>query len=367
MDTLFGISPEKYWSFPTKYTDEQKKQEMKNRINSNLYIASEKRDGDYNRTVKDFDGELRMETRSISKVTGTYADKKLHVPHISETLDTLPNGTILIGELCFEDRTKTSQDVGSILRCLPEKAASRQATGAYAPLIYYIHDCWYFKGKSLMDMDYQKRIEYVKLAYETYLKKNKFIKCAEYCTSPDSIQEELEEVLEAGGEGIVMVRKDAKVEPGKRTAWKTIKIKKELDKHIDCFFTGNVKSATRSYTGKEIESWHFWEDLKTSQKLYGEYFNEFSNGRAVEPVTRSYFFDYPGSLEIGVFDANEEIIPIGYLSGIPDEMKENYKDYTMQPCEVTCMNFTNDGFLRHPRLVRLRDDIPVGDCTLDKI
>ena len=74
----------------------------------------------------------------------------------------------------------------------------------------------------------------------------------------------------------------------------------------------------------------------------------------------------PGSLEIGVYDKNKEIYPIGFLSGLDDEVKQNAKDYAMKPIEVTCMMFTDDGKLRHAKLVKMRDDISPEDCTLDK-
>ena len=69
-----------------------------------------------------------------------------------------------------------------------------------------------------------------------------------------------------------MVRKDAIVSPGKRTAWKTIKVKKELEKEVDCFLTGHYKTPTRLYTGKELRSWIYWEDLKTGNLVSGKLF-----------------------------------------------------------------------------------------------
>ena len=65
----------------------------------------------------------------------------------------------------------------------------------------------------------------------------------------------------------------------------------------------------------------------------------------------------PGSLEIGVMNKGE-VRPIGFLSGLEDDVKANYADYAMKPIEVTCMMFTPDGNLRHAKLIRMRDDIP---------
>ena len=364
MNTLFNIEPEKYWQFPAKYTDIQKKTEIKNRIASNEYIGSEKIDGHYNKTVIDFDGFLRMESRTKSTVTGTYSDKQFHVPHIVPSLKKLPNGTILIGELYIPKAT--SQEVGKILGCKFEKAVARQEQDEANKLRYYIHDCWYFNNENLMDTPYKERIKVVKNIYDNYLKDNKYIDCAKWESTPDKITELMESVFAHDGEGIVLVRKNATVEPNKRTSWKTIKVKRELDHHIDCFFTGRAKKATRLYTGKEIDNWLFWEDMKADKLLpVGSWAEEYEKGMSIEPVTKGYYYGIPGSLEIGVMK-DGEIYPIGYLSGLEDEVKANFEKYAMQPIEVTCMMFTSDGNLRHPKLVRMRDDIPVEDCTFEK-
>ena len=138
MNSLFNIEPEKYWDFTSKYTAVQKKNEIIARIASNEYIGSEKIDGHYNRTVINFDGTMRMESRTKSTVTGEYSDKQFHVPHIAETLKTLPWGTILIGELYIPNTT--SQEAGKILGCKAEKAVQRQEKD-YPKMRYYVHDC----------------------------------------------------------------------------------------------------------------------------------------------------------------------------------------------------------------------------------
>lgn len=363
MTTLFNIEPEKYWQFPVKYTATQKKNEIIARIASNEYIGSEKIDGHYNRTVINFDGAMRMESRTKSTVTGEYSDKQFHVPHIAETLKTLPWGTILIGELYIPNTT--SQEAGKILGCKAEKAVQRQEKD-YPKMRYYVHDCWFCCGTNLMDMPYEFRIQKVKELYDKFLKNNKYIDCANWQSEPAKINELMEFVFAHDGEGIVLVKKTATVAPGKRTAWKTIKVKRELDHHIDCFFTGRAKKATRLYTGKELDSWKYWENTKNDKLLpIGDWCKEYDAGQSIEPVTKNYYMGIPGSLEIGVMDKGE-IRPIGFLSGLEDDVKANYADYAMKPIEVTCMMFTPDGNLRHAKLVRMRDDIPIEDCTFEK-
>lgn len=155
MENLFELLPEKYWDFPSSYSKERKESEILTRIASDDYIASLKKDGHYNRTVI-ANGRIAMQSRTISKVTGEYADKTAHVPHIVDSLKKLPEGTVIIGELY--QHGKTSSDMTSVLQCLPEKSVKRQK-GEYGFVYYYIHDCWYYNGQNLMDEPYSKRID----------------------------------------------------------------------------------------------------------------------------------------------------------------------------------------------------------------
>ena len=62
------------------------------------------------------------------------------------------------------------------------------------------------------------------------------------------------------------------------------------------------------------------------------------------------------------------IYPIGWLSGLPDEMKADPKKYAFAPMEVTAMEY--DGInhsLRHGKMVGWRKDLTLTDCTFDKL
>ena len=257
----------------------------------------------------------------------------------------------------------------SVLQCLPEKSVKRQK-GEYGFVYYYIHDCWYYNGQNLMDEPYSKRIEYVQKIFNNFLKDNLYIEVAEYAETPEEITNLLNYARENGEEGIVMVRKDAIISPGKRTAWKTIKVKKELEKEVDCFLTGHYKTPTRLYTGKELRSWIYWEDLKTGSLVSGKLFGDYEAGRPIEPVTKPYYFGWAGSLELGILH-NGKVKELGYVSGVNDEIKqaivEEPNKYSMRPCKVTAMEFTDDKKLRHPRFVEFRDDLNIEDCNWEKI
>ena len=181
----------------------------------------------------------------------------------------------------------------------------------------------------------------------------------------------LQEVLASGGEGMVITRGEAKYQPGKRPSKDCQKVKKEIQQTIDCFFTGRATVPTHIYSGKEIETWKYWENSITGEKIEGEYYKEYSEGAPIMPVTKPYFYGWAGSLEIGVLkDGN--VVSIGFLSGLSDEIKANFRDYAKKPIEITCMEiqYHDDGRLpglRHAKFLQFRPDLTIRDCTYEKI
>ena len=114
---LFDLKPEKIYGLKA---NEDLKQEKINRcVESDNYVASLKKDGQYHRYVN-FEGEIKMQTRGTSVKTGTYGEVQEKVPHIMEFLDrVVPKNSLLVGELYRPGWT--TNEVGSILRCLPAK------------------------------------------------------------------------------------------------------------------------------------------------------------------------------------------------------------------------------------------------------
>jgi ATP-dependent DNA ligase len=91
----------------------------------------------------------------------------------------------------------------------------------------------------------------------------------------------------------------------------------------------------------------------------------------VVPVTKAWFYGWAGSLKLGLYDKGQEIIYVGDLSGITEEQKENWKQLVSAVVEISCMEITtnqNGGWgFRHPRMLRIRDDKPARECTVDQI
>jgi hypothetical protein len=210
---------------------------------------------------------------------------------------------------------------------------------------------------------------------------NDYVSIAKYVAGAD-LWVMLQEILARDDEGVVITHKDALYEPGKRPSKTTLKIKKELKHTIDCFFTGAGSPPTREYTGKEIGTWKDWQNIRTGEKIVGEKYKDYVEGAPIEPITRGYYAGWCGSLEIavlrfkagatatinGVEYENREIFPIGWLSGLPDEMKAEPKKFAYQPIEVTAMEWDAwNNSLRHGKMVGWRKDLTLGDCVFEKI
>ena len=348
---------QKYWSFPSGYKKDSK-QETKDMIFSENYIGARKIDGAFYKFIKHDDGTMELLGRSKS-VNGDYLNKIDWVPQLESFFNALPNGTCLLGELYFPDN-EGSHNVTTIMGCLVAKARQRQEEGN--KLHYYIFDVLAYDGKSLYQKNVEDRITYL---YEINTIRNtnynEYIDIAKYYEGKE-LWNILQKILADNGEGVVITKKGTCYQPGKRPARQTLKIKKELQDTIDCFFTGVTSKPTRPYTGKEIETWIYWENLRTGEKIQGQLYKEYVSGTPIEPITNGW----AGSLEIGVVK-EDKVVPIGYISGLTDEIKANPQAYKGKCIEVTAMQFTDDGMLRHAKLTGFRPDLTIRDCTWEKI
>ena len=366
----------KYWAPPSTWSDEKKRDNARAKIFSGEYFGSEKKDGYFAKLIKDEDGNIILYSRSRG-VNGKFADKHEWVPHLQPFFDALPIGTCLLGELYFPSKPG-SRNVTTIMGCLKEKAIERQEKGE--KLHFYVFDCLAWDGESCVKTKFSARTEKIVLLSQG-APQNEYVSFAEYKTGAE-LWSMLQEILARGDEGVVITHQDGIYEPGKRPSKTTLKIKKELKQTIDCFFTGRGSAPTREYTGKEIEAWQYWENLLTGEKVQGELYKDYRAGASIEPVTKGYFHKWYGSLEIGVFRhktgskckingvvyEDTEVFPIGWLSGVTDEMKADPSKIAFKPIEVTAMEMDMYAMtLRHGKLVGFRPDLTLADCTLDKI
>jgi len=358
----FNMEVMKYWSYPTNTKfDRHSKTEML--IKSGAYIGARKVDGEHARYVRQ-NGKIGILSRSRG-VDGTFANKIDKVPHIAKHLaKCVPDNSIIVGELYLKENSNSS-DVGAILRCLTPKAIERQKKNK---LMFYIFDIWAWDGVEYFDTGIEQRI--AKLNEVRQSLENEYITFAEY-SDGEQLWNNIEDWLQAGEEGAVVTKKTCPVYEKRTPAYATIKIKKELLKDIDVFFTGNAKPPLRHYTGKYTDIWELWENEFTGEKLpVGLHFKEYKEGLPIIPVTKSHYYNIPGSFEIGVYK-DGKIYPIGWISSVTEDIKDDFianpVKYKLKPCKVSAMEIGNEGGLRHPKFIGFRDDISIEDCTYEKI
>lgn len=369
------LEPMKYFAPPSSWSDEKKRDSAYSKIFSGEWLGSQKFDGYFAKLVKDEDGNVGLYSRSRN-VNGEFPEKHEWVPHLQTFFEKLPNGTCLLGEL-YLPSSPGSKNITSIMGCLKEKAIDRQTKGE--KLHFYAFDCLAWEGTSLLNTHAHERFFLVGGLTSEYA--SDYVSFARYKTGKE-LWTMLQEILARGDEGIVITHKDGKYEPGKRPSKTTLKIKKELKQTIDCFFTGEGSAPTKEYTGKEIETWQYWENLRTGEKVQGELYKQYMEGAPITPVTKGYFNGWAGSLEIAVLRnvaggrckingqvyEGYNVFTLGWLSGLPDEMKANPEKFAFRPMEVNAMEY--DAFnhtLRHGKMVGWRDDLTLLDCTLKKI
>ena len=367
----------KYYAPPSSWSDEKKRDNARMKIFSGDWYGAEKKDGYFAKLIKDEDGNIILYSRSRG-VNGKFADKHEWVPHLNPFFDALPNGTCLLGELYLPSQPG-SRNITTIMGCLKEKAIDRQNKGE--KLHFYVFDCLAWDGRSNMGRKAISRFETVDKMGTIPTFDCQYVSFAKYVCGAD-LNTMLQEILARGDEGVVITHKDGLYEPGKRPSKTTLKIKKELKQTIDCFFTGVGSAPTHLYTGKEIETWQFWESQVTGEKIFGDHYKDYKTGASIVPVTKGHFYGWCGSMEIavlrhkvgsrckinGVTYDDTEVYPIGWLSGLPDEMKADPEKYAFKPIEVTAMEWDAiNHTLRHGKMVGWREDLNISDCTLEKI
>ena len=369
----FGeLEPMRYYAPPSTWSDEKKRDNARAKIFSGDWLGAEKKDGYFAKLIKDEDGNIILYSRSRG-VNGQFADKHEWVPHLKPFFDTLPTGTCLLGELYLPSQPG-SRNITTIMGCLKEKAIARQEKGE--KLHFYVFDCLAWDGKSWLKEKALSRFTWVS-AFAPI----EYVSFAQYVSGAD-LNILLQEILARGDEGVVITHQDGLYEPGKRPSKTTLKIKKELKQTIDCFFTGRGSAPTHIYTGKEIETWKYWENQITGAKVEAEMYKEYKAGCPIVPITKGHYHGWYGSLEIAVLRHKEgskckirgieyhdtEVFPIGWLSGLPDEMKADPNKYAFIPMEVTAMEYdAYNHSLRHGKMVGWRKDLGIGDCTFDKL
>lgn len=398
-NSLFSMEPMRYWSMSSSLSPQEQREKVKEKLALFPYYYAEKADGNWARAIITPEKSV-LQTRGISKKTGTFGEIQDKVFWWDDVVNAFSDTTVLLGEVYLSGGI--DKNVGSILRCDTEKAKSIQDIeyyyGARARtkfskkdirdieqnefrnqwLRWYIFDVLYYEGECLMDKGIETRSSYIPLVIEKI--NNSFISGAEYTQADFTIFDRVSKIIERGGEGVVLYQGGIPYIPGKRgpSAFNTIKLKQTINEEIDCFITG-IEPAIKSYTGKDIVSWPYWINVKTGEKLYGQYFSEYREGiQNLEPITKGFFNGWPGAIICSVYDNNHNFYEICRCAGLLEEwkedMKNNFKEnWYLRPVKISGMMLSQGKdklsySIRHPVIKGFRDnDINIEDCSLEKI
>lgn len=354
------IEPMLIWKLPAG------KESMLSEICSNgEYFLEEKIDGAFYQFVKT-ENHCYLFGRTVSKLSGILTEKSDNVPHLKEALNCLPAGTILIGEIYVPGGT--SKDTVSIMGCLPTLAIKRQKD---APIHYYVHDIIAYDSVNLINSPADLRYKILAAIWKKHnLNQYSFLRLA--TRVDEDMEAEISRILKSGGEGVVLKKKDYPYNPGKRPAWSTIKVK-QMDS-VDLICTGFC-DATKEYTGKELETWEYWETLG-GQLFQGRYLDDEGNATiktSMQPVTKPYFLGWKTAIRIGAYNDKGELIDLGTVSsGLTDdnkrEMTEHPELWLGTVVALDCMQVDKkEHTLRHPVFKCKRDDKDAKDCVISEI
>lgn len=368
MINYFESEPMKYWAPAASMNKEARKIKLEAMANSGDYLYGLKTDGNWSRAVITPERNA-LQTRGISVKTKTYGEVQDKVMFWNDVVKAFDNSTtVILGEIFREG--EIDKDIGSILRCLTNKALARQKDN---PLHWRIFDVLCYDGLDLMNTPFEERIQYIPKVVKRI--NSSLVEGVEYKPMTLAFFEEIEDIFANGGEGAVCYKRSALYEPGKRGphSWDSCKVKQEIGNDIDCFITG-IEPAIHAYTGKELSTWSYWENTRTGEKLIGEYFGNYQAGEPYQPISKGYYYGWPGAIYVGVYDNNGQIYQLCKVAGLTDEMKtalrDNFNDWYMCPLTIGGMMISeaNGTSIRHPYIKSIRkEDIDPKDCTLKKI
>lgn len=292
--------------------------------NDEVVFAEEKIDG--HRGLLHFGGGLDrgyLTGRRLSKKTGLYTEKGLNVPQIQNALTRALDGplrgygyTVLDGEIVVPGMS--FEYIQTIMGSKPERAVEVQRYQGWAE--YVVFDCVFING---CDMRNQPRAERRIAAMDVVDELAKFYPSISFvpwkiADVPADRAAYFQEVVKAGGEGLVVKSRWGKYGQGQR--------KMKAAKTYDVVITGFTK-ANKGKTGK--------------------------------------FEGMIGAVKFSAY-REEELVELGQCSGMNDAQRIDFTTrkswYLGKVIEVKANGVTRHGRLRHPQFLRLRDDKAPEEC-----
>lgn len=318
-----------------KRDNEGHKQKLLACMLSPEYAVEEKLDGHHYTAIG-----TRFFSPHISEATGAPIEKTANFPHLSEGLDFLNvGGLILDGEIYYPG--KKSQHVSCVSNSDPCNALATQERQGF---IYYgVYDVLRtIEGKWLFETPFRQRREYLEGIGRKLTEA-----CPHFVVNPIAYGNKvgfIDEILSRGGEGAVLKHLEGLWLPGKRPMWNQMKVKQELE---DDVVVMGYLPATRLYTGKNCDSWPFWENN--------------------EPVTSHWYHKLVGSLIIGKY-RDTELVNVGSVTGMTEAERKEFTDngdlYIGKVIKIRGMEKTPDGNYRHFNFVEIHGDKNPLECQL---
>lgn len=341
------------------------------------YVAQEKKDGALYMLEKIDSEHIYLFARTVSRKTGELVEKSENVPHIIEWAKSLPDETVVLGEIYVLGGH--SNDVTKIMGCTPKNAQDRQykMTEYGGPIHYYIFDCLWFEGQDLTQIGFLNRFSTLRKHIMGY-GLTEYVELAQIFDRDFDVI--LKEIFDQGGEGLVFKKKNAVYEPGKRPTQTYFKVKEHIDS-LDLICIG-LEEPTKNYTGKEIELWPYWikKDhidengtwhwVDAEKNCYSEWLKDKSS---YEAVTKPWLRGWKNSIKLGLLNENNDYIEVGHVaSGITDEMREDMAEnpdkYLYHVVQVSCMSINKkDLTIRHCVFEQMREDKNADECTVKSI
>ena len=368
MTNFFELGIQKYWAPTAATSPAMRRLKLEQAAESGNYLWSEKYDGNFLRAIITPERSA-LQTRGISIKTNTYGEVQDKVFFWNAITTAFTKGTtVLLGEGYIPGGIDAT--VGSILRSLPPKALARQEK---IKLEYRIFDVLALDGEEFLDKPIEERIKYIPIVVNRI--NSPLVKEVKFHEMTESFFDDIANIFAHNGEGAVCYKKGTLYTPGKRSAaWTTIKVKQEISSDIDCFILAPVP-CEKNYNGGDVGHWQFWENSRTGEKLYGEYFGEYQIGGPYIPISKNYYYNWPASIDVGVYDNDGNIIKLCKVAGLTEEFKtelrDNFDEWYLCPISINGMMVSTareNISIRHPILKSIRkNDIDIKDCTLSKI
>lgn len=253
----------------------------------------------------------------VDLITRRGKNRTDNLPEIVEELQSLEEGIVLDGELTFVDSEGVSQ-------FLPLHTGRERVREKGLEVRYFVFDILERHGEDLTEVELDKR---KKILEQVLPEDTEHIKVAPYT---DSGYEELyQKTLEKGQEGIMLKKTDSWYFPGSRSSvWRKVKSFKERDAVVVGYTEGE---GSRSSTFGALV-------LSDGEKYIGKVGSGFSQ-EDLENITSMF-----ERIEQRQFRIEDEFYPV--------------EPFVV---EVKYQEASDDGKLRSPVFLRIRQDKPISE------